>query len=463
VFKKLIQSYNEFHVDEIQTNRFQPERYNEVIDQLSSKVEIKNLGKSILGRPIRQFRLGSGPLRVLMWSQMHGNESTASRAILDLLNFNNDPGEFKAEWQEILDKLTIYLIPIVNPDGTAEFKRRNAIHLDLNRDARAAVCPESIILQEAMQRIKPDFSFNLHDQRRFYNITGTARPSTVSFLAPAYDFSEAVNATRLAAMQLIAAMRNNLETVIPGQVGLYDDDFAPRAFGDYSQASGAATILVEAGWQQYDMEKEFVRKLNFALFAAALSHIAMGSYSTYQESDYRSIPMNDEKLFDVLIRGAMLVNNDQRFSVDLGIQREEETPGGSDNYYSVGLLSDLGDLREWHGFEEVEAGDLLVTKGTVADISLAEWQNLKETEQIDLIKSGNLFLTADKPGIAKQPSGEIINIIHKEIPLPMLEFEQPANFLLINRGGEIKYIILNGFLWPVDEASPEGLNGLIIN
>jgi hypothetical protein len=462
VFNTLFQSYNEFHAGEIQTNRFQPEKFNEILDQLTENVELTKLGESIEGRPIRMLKLGSGKTKVLMWSQMHGNESTASRAILDLLKFNEAPGTIAKDWQKVIQHLTVYIIPILNPDGAAAFKRRNAAEVDLNRDARAFECPESKILQSAMDSIKPDFSFNLHDQRRFYNISNTAKPSTISFLAPAFDSTESVNKSRLAAMQLIAAMQANLESVIPGQVGLYNDSYAPRAFGDYSQGTGASTVLIEAGWEQYDMEKEHVRKLNFCVIASALQSIADKSYTQFSEEDYRQIPMNDERLFDVIIRGTRMVINGKQVQVDIGLEREEISIPGTEIYYSIGRVKDIGDLADWYGFDDITANELLVTKGAVSEMSLVAWQELDEAEQADHIKAGNLYIVASNVE-AGGNSSELINMISDNKVPEVLEFEKPANFLLINRQGDIKYIVINGFLWPIDEAPPEELNGLIIS
>jgi hypothetical protein len=44
---------------------------------------ISEVGKSVLGQPVYQFSIGNGPVNVLAWSQMHGNESTATLAMLD--------------------------------------------------------------------------------------------------------------------------------------------------------------------------------------------------------------------------------------------------------------------------------------------------------------------------------------------------------------------------------------------
>ena len=104
----------------------------------------------------------------------------------------------------------------------------------------------------------------------------------------------------------------------------------------------------------------------------------------------------------------------------------------------------------------------MLVNGRVTDLSLAEWQELEEIDQVELIREGNLFLVHES-GEVNLSSNEMINIIIGTDANLSLAFEQPANFLLINKAGEIKYVVLNGFLWPIDEAPPEGLNGLIIN
>jgi hypothetical protein len=172
--------------------------------------------------------------------------------------------------------------------------------------------------------------------------------------------------------------------------------------------------------------------------------------------------MNDEKLFDVLIRDVGIVVNGQRVQVDLGIQREELSIPGTTEYYSKGIIGDIGDLQEWFGFEEVAAEQLVAVGGKTLPMDLTKWQELEESEQLEYIKAGNLYLLEkESAGIGKN-SNELINIVPDDVPAP-LEFEETANFLLINRSGEIRYVILNGFLWPIDQSPPEGLNGLIIS
>ena len=45
---------------------------NDLLDTLTT------IGSSAQGKPIYSYHKGNGPFKVLMWSQMHGNESTST-------------------------------------------------------------------------------------------------------------------------------------------------------------------------------------------------------------------------------------------------------------------------------------------------------------------------------------------------------------------------------------------------
>ncbi|MGE4569643.1 MAG: hypothetical protein AB7C90_10745, partial [Bacteroidales bacterium] len=55
--------------------------------QNSPLFSVVRAGDSAEGRSIWQLSWGKGPVPVLFWSQMHGNESTASRSLCDLFLF----------------------------------------------------------------------------------------------------------------------------------------------------------------------------------------------------------------------------------------------------------------------------------------------------------------------------------------------------------------------------------------
>jgi hypothetical protein len=380
-FESLTTDYAKYHNTALITNRFSYGDFRQVMSQFEEAgFEVQELGKSVEGRAIYSYTLGHGPVKVLMWSQMHGNESTATRALIDLLVFFKTSGLHDEERAFMLNQLTIQLVPMINPDGTERFQRRNAQGIDINRDARALESPEGRILKKAVDDFKPDFAFNLHDQRRMYNIEGTENLSSISFLAPAYNKGEDINETREKSMQVIALMNKQLQTFIPNQIGRYDDAYTYRAFGDNIQSWGSSTILVEAGWLKADMEKEGVRKLNFLLLMSALLGIGNKHYETCSVADYESIPMNDDKMFDVLIKCVLRNVNGFKGMIDIGVNRTEFAMSGTKNYYSIGQVEDLGDLSAHFGFNYINQPDLFVSPGKIYPTTLSD---LEEANKLD--------------------------------------------------------------------------------
>lgn len=91
------------------------------------------IGQSFQDRPIYKLTLGTGENKVLLWSQMHGNESSATRAMFDIFKLLTNPN-FKEFSDELLQKIQIEFIPQLNPDGAYAYTRRNAMGIDVNRD-----------------------------------------------------------------------------------------------------------------------------------------------------------------------------------------------------------------------------------------------------------------------------------------------------------------------------------------
>ncbi len=126
-------SYSDYKESEIKTKRFKHSDLEKKIKSLSkNKVfDVKVAGKSLEGKEIYLLSIGTGKTKVLLWSQMHGDESTATMALFDIFNFLTADDQFNSFRKEILKKVKIYFIPMLNPDGAEEFKRRNALNIDL--------------------------------------------------------------------------------------------------------------------------------------------------------------------------------------------------------------------------------------------------------------------------------------------------------------------------------------------
>jgi len=215
-----------------------------VINRNSIQNKVSQLGNSVRNSPIHKVTLGSGKIKILMWSQMHGNETTTTKAVLDLINYLNKTNELV---NQILSSVTLTIVPVLNPDGAVDYTRENANKVDLNRDAIELSQPESRILRVLYNEIKPDYCFNLHDQRTIFNVGSLEKPATLSFLAPAHDIQRNVSASRGQSMKIIVAIHKALSSIIPDQIGRYDDAFNPNCVGDAFQLLGTPTILFEAG------------------------------------------------------------------------------------------------------------------------------------------------------------------------------------------------------------------------
>lgn len=290
------------------------------LEKLRKDVLVEELGQSVLKEPIQAVTIGNGPVKVLAWSQMHGNESTTTKAVFDLFNLLKS-GSPHAD--EILRSCTIKVIPMLNPDGAVRYTRENVNSVDLNRDAQDLEEEESRVLRACFDAFKPEVCLNLHDQRTIFSAGDTTKPATLSFLAPAMDQDRTINEVREKAMKLIAAINQDLQHHIPGQVGRYDDAFNPNCTGDTFQAL-VPTILFEAGHYPGDYEREETRKFVWGALYSVLSAIALDGYKTFETQSYFKIPENKKKLVDVLLKHAGIGGK----VLDVALQFEEKVKAG---------------------------------------------------------------------------------------------------------------------------------------
>lgn len=261
--------------------------------------EITQLGFSEQQRPIYKLKIGSGKKRVLLWSQMHGNESTGTKALFDIFNCFSCCNE--QEFKTILEECTLVFIPMLNPDGSQVYTRVNARNIDLNRDAVNRIAKESNLLRNFLEEFDPQFCFNLHDQRTIFGIEGTKNTATISFLAPSEEESRALTAGRKQTMNVIVAMNALLQNIIPNNIGRYSDEFYPTATGDNFQKLGYNTILIESGHYPNDYQRETSREFTFYSILQGLHHIATADNFDSYES-YFKIPNNEKMFYDVIHR-----------------------------------------------------------------------------------------------------------------------------------------------------------------
>lgn len=418
-------------------------------------LDVEEIGKSVENRNIYKLRFGTGAKKVMLWSQMHGDEPTATMALFDLFNFMEGKEDGYDQVRELLrEKLTLHFIPMLNPDGAERYTRRNAQYIDLNRDARAGQTAEGGLLRRMAKEIQPGYGFNLHDQHIYYNVPGTKNPVTISLLAPAFNYERETNEVRKGAMQLIVGMNHILQQYVPEAVSKYDDTFTPRGFGDNFQSWGASTVLIESGGKKGDPEKQEIRKLNFIIILNALLEIAQDSYQQYDFRDYEKIPFSASQLSDVVIRNVDSGNDSIPLKTDIAIRRGEVTVDR--DYFVRGRISDIGDLKESYGYDDIDAEGLTFIPGKTYTKEFDSAGNLDTDQAWELLQQGYIAVRiSDTKEQNRFHHFPLVLFTQPEYtPLSQIRFSSDCNFFL-GDGQNLKYAIVNGYLIDLSEKPKE--------
>lgn len=316
--KELEQWYTQKFEQKLKGLRILFEDIQPIIENLSPLFKVELLGESERKIPIYKISIGTGKKRILLWSQMHGNESTGTKAVFDLFNFFENPDFFEKQRDAILKECTLVFIPMLNPDGAIKYTRENENNIDLNRDAVDLKAVESRLLRHTLDNFKPHFCFNLHDQRAIFNVKGVKKPATISFLAPSEEITRKVTKGRTETMSVIVVMNELLQKCIPDHIGRYTDEFYPSATGDNFQKMGYNTILIEAGHYPDDYARDTTRKYNFyALLQGVVFLSKTNDYSNY--TTYFNIPNNDKKYFDIIYRNVKIKDKLEEKITDIGV------------------------------------------------------------------------------------------------------------------------------------------------
>lgn len=320
------------------------------IEPLLEKLPTEVIGTSVQGKPIYKYTVGSGKIRIFMWSQMHGNESTTTKALFDFLNVLNSDDELGAK---LLNHFTFCILPMVNPDGAELYTRENANKVDLNRDSVNLSQPESQLLRKTFEDFKPDFCYNLHDQRTIFGAGSTGNVATVSFLAPSFNENRDINDVRIKAMDVIVAMNNELQKYIPNQVGRFDDGFNLNCIGDMFTFLNVPTILFEAGHYQDDYYREFTRKMIFIALLSGLTAIYENDIVDNEIDVYLQIPQNNVVFYDFIYKNVKINYDNKEIITNFAAQYKEELIDS--NVQLNAYIVEVGELKGKFGHFQYNA------------------------------------------------------------------------------------------------------------
>jgi len=355
--------YKDYHQKDLFGRWITLEKISPFIRLLKSDFfQTEKIGRSELGKDIFSITFGDGEINILIWTQMHGNESTGTKAVFDLFKYFETSAGKSELADTILKKCKITVIPVLNPDGAEKYTRVNADQVDLNRDVIDQSAAESKILMTVLNKVNPEYCFNLHDQRTIFSVGKNNFPATLSFLAPSEDVERKLTDGRKDTMKVIVEMNDLLQNFIPGQVGRYSDEFYPTATGDNFQKMGHNTVLIESGHFKNDYQRENTRKYTFLALVQGLFTIA----SPVDKIDFQSyfeIPNNEKKYLDIIIKDIIYKGE----NVDIGVLFMESLQDGKVNL--TPSIEVVGDLKSYNANRVI----LDQKKDIKSEIELKKW------------------------------------------------------------------------------------------
>ena len=347
---------------------------------------MEKVGESVEGRALNLIRAGTGSFPVLLWSQMHGDEPTATAALFDIFEFLRRHREDPAV-RDILSSLTLYFLPMLNPDGAERFQRRNAQSIDINRDALRLQTPEGRTLKAVRDRFQPRIGFNLHNQAWRTSVGRPPKPASISLLSVAFDEARSGSEGRTLTKKVCAVIRDALEPFASGQIGRYDDEFEVRAFGDNLTLWGTPVVLIETGpWPSSEPDPALV-KLNFVAILSALDALATGAVHRAKAERYESLPVNESGELYVIVKNGTVISGAgvPPYVADIGIvaSRRIRDVNGKREVQVMTSIDDMGDLRTLGALRTIDATGMTIVP-LVSDtieagqiVDLPEWKTVQ--------------------------------------------------------------------------------------
>ena len=408
-------------------------------DKGASHFQVARVGASFLEKPIYKITLGTGPINIFLWSQMHGDEPTATASLFDLINYI-ESSENKAWFDSWREKLTLHIVPMINPDGSDLVQRVNAQGIDINRDATALQSPEGKLLLALAEEIDPQFGFNLHSQSRYYTVGQTSNSAVISLLAPAYNDAKETNQSRKIAKQLVSVINKTIDQQYPDHIGRYDDSYSSRSFGDLFSAKGISTILIEAGYYKYDEKRQIPRWLTFLSIIESINAIRDHSYISQPLNNYEAIPFNTANgLVDVLLKNVPIPGD---YKIDISINYDDQ--------FENGTIVAIGDLSTITGLFNKDMG--LYQLETLKSFTLEEPMILSTKAYIDLLRNGYGYFVGD-PSLLKIDTDFPVLIGPDNIDSAQInsstQLNKPAN-LLFSKDGKMSLALIEGTVIELD-------------
>ncbi len=335
------------------------------------------------------------------------------------------------------------MIPMLNPDGSEIYERRNQQAIDINRDALQLTTPEGRILKSIRDEYEPILGFNLHDQGRRLAVGDTGVLATISLLAVSGDAEGTVTPGRARAKRACSAIVETLTPFVPGGVARFDEDWNPRAFGDNITAWGTPVVLIESGGLLPDRDFGDLTRLNYVAILTVLQELARNDLEDYDPEVYENLLRNRRDAWaDVVVLGGLIrqPRNGPPYRADLAFNIEvddRDLAGCATGHDPRSYIADIGDAGLLGAGRVVDAsGSLLVVPfaAGVEGWKARRWLSAEVLSELARLGVGTVFweVPPKKSDAAKAladglagPGRARLEVVSKEAEMPWLVLTGP--------------------------------------
>ena len=104
MYKNIENYYDSFKETRITERAFSYDLWLQLIADWKNSplLTLSEIGYTYEGKPIHEVKFGVGPIHICAWSQMHGDEATATMALTDIFLFLSKKGD---EFDDLREKL----------------------------------------------------------------------------------------------------------------------------------------------------------------------------------------------------------------------------------------------------------------------------------------------------------------------------------------------------------------------
>jgi len=270
-------------------------------------MELEVIGKSNEGRDLYLARVGTGPKKVMIVTQQHGDEVHGTEAALHFLN-----SIIGSKYADLREEVTVLVLPKINPDGSDRIQRQNhdpgcvdpfcleGVGYDMNRFHDPAMpldenpVPEAVAMREAHARYQPDVVLDYHNQ--FSYVSDDGDMITMSLMWPLNENvdPQVVDDSKRATAIIAGAVSDYAHAEVTKFPGGTAPAIGRNAYG----LLGSATVLIEQRGQEEMGQKGigYLVKQAYVSMFSVVQALADGTFDEVDPAEADALPERGDRI-----------------------------------------------------------------------------------------------------------------------------------------------------------------------